>query len=161
MPEQRTVTFFRPSASCQVPDLGFLYELTFGRSTTGLVVEVGAFDGESFSNSSCLIARGWRAVLVEPVPEFAEKCRTQYASSPQVAVVESACGSRTGTLSMVKAGALSSASTAQIDEYRSIDWAQRSLSGATSSTVLYKDSINTVFVLRPGPGDRQASRGGA
>ena len=37
--------FYRPVASCQIPDLGFLYELTFGRRTDGLVVEVGAFDG--------------------------------------------------------------------------------------------------------------------
>lgn len=35
-------------------DLSSIYNFVFGYKTDGLFVEVGAYDGESFSNTSCL-----------------------------------------------------------------------------------------------------------
>lgn len=43
--------------TCQIPhfkSLSDIYTFVFGYKTSGLFVEVGAFDGESFSNTSCL-----------------------------------------------------------------------------------------------------------
>ena len=146
-----STSFFRPVASCQIPNLGFLLELTFGRRTSGLVVEVGAFDGESYSNSSCLIERGWSAVLVEPVPAYAALCRGRYSSS-SVVVIESACGASTGQVSMTQAGALSSANDSQVDEYRSVEWAKKSFDGAAVITVPMQtlDGILLEQNARPG-----------
>lgn len=36
----------------------------------GKFMELGAFDGVTFSNTYCLLERGWRGVLVEPSPTF-------------------------------------------------------------------------------------------
>lgn len=44
----------------------------------GYVLDIGAFDGETFSNSRKLIERGWRALLVEPSPFAFQKLLTLY-----------------------------------------------------------------------------------
>jgi FkbM family methyltransferase len=40
----------------------------FKDQPTGRLLDIGAFDGKTFSNSLALIEKGWRAVLVEPNP---------------------------------------------------------------------------------------------
>lgn len=140
-------TFFTPPANCQIPNLGFLYELVFGRREHGLVVEVGAFDGVSFSNSSCLIERGWQAILVEPVPEYAAQCRSQYTGVARVDVVEVACGAVVGTAPITKAGALSSMNLTQVDEYRSVEWAHRAVEASSTAQVTVT-TLDEVLVSR-------------
>jgi len=65
-----------------------LYEL-FDGAESGTIVEVGALDGRTHSVSYALEALGWRAVLIEPVPAQAERCR---AHRPGSAVVHAALG---------------------------------------------------------------------
>jgi FkbM family methyltransferase len=43
--------------------------------TSGFYIEVGAFDGRSFSVSSFLDDMGWEGLLVEAIPEMAEQCK--------------------------------------------------------------------------------------
>lgn len=43
--------------------------------TSGFYIEVGAFDGRSFSVSAFLDDMGWDGVLIEAIPEMAEKCK--------------------------------------------------------------------------------------
>ncbi len=81
-------SFFQPDSTCQVAHLGFIYELFFGQKLDGMFVEVGAFDPTELSNTSCLADRGWSGLLVEPVPDHAERCRLHYAANPSVDVVE-------------------------------------------------------------------------
>ena len=40
----------------------------------GTFVEVGAFDGWSYSHTVCLAQLGWRGLYIEPVPEHAALC---------------------------------------------------------------------------------------
>lgn len=40
----------------------------FATKTDGHLLDIGAFDGKTFSNSLALIERGWSGVLVEPNP---------------------------------------------------------------------------------------------
>jgi hypothetical protein len=47
------------SISCQIPDLRERYESLGLNPHTGYFLEVGAFDGESFSNTSFLADQGW------------------------------------------------------------------------------------------------------
>src|SRR5262245_29035772 len=56
------------SNSCQIPNLREQYESLGLSPHTGYFVEVGAFDGESFSNTSFLADQGWSGLYVEPVP---------------------------------------------------------------------------------------------
>ena len=48
------------SLTCQIPDLDKIYTKYFGEDTDRIFVEVGAFDGESVSNTSCLADAGWK-----------------------------------------------------------------------------------------------------
>jgi FkbM family methyltransferase len=54
---------------------------------SGVFVEAGAHDGLTQSNTAMLeLSRGWRGLLVEPIPELARRCR---ANRP-AAIVEQA-----------------------------------------------------------------------
>ena len=60
------------------------------KSTGGFYVEAGANDGVTQSNTALLARhRGWRGLLVEPVPELARRCRLLRPESivEQVALV--------------------------------------------------------------------------
>ena len=41
----------------------------FNNKRNGVFIDIGANDGETFSNSRQLILDGWNAVLVEPSPK--------------------------------------------------------------------------------------------
>jgi FkbM family methyltransferase len=58
----------------------------------GNLLDVGAYDGMSFSNSRRLIELGWSGALVEPLPQAAERCRALYRDNPRVSVQEYAIG---------------------------------------------------------------------
>src|ERR671923_2099072 len=69
--------------SCQIPNLGFLLDFFFGDVAVGTFVEVGAFDGYTYSNTWGLAAAGWRGFYIEPVASHAAQCRRgQFASPP-------------------------------------------------------------------------------
>lgn len=126
--------FYEPPRSCQIPNLGFLYELEFGRIADGYFVEVGAYDGETFSNSSFLADLGWQGVLIEPVPQFADACRERHRGN-NVLVVERAVGSASGSVTLQVAGGLSSTNEEQIHEYSQLDWAASLVRGGITITV--------------------------
>lgn len=123
--------FYTVSASCQISNLATLYSQKLGERFHGFFVEVGAYDGESFSNTSCLADKGWSGLLIEPVPEFAAQAAARHASNPGVRVIQKAVGREAGEVRISIAGALSSCSPEMVAEYRGIDWAQASLGGDT------------------------------
>ncbi len=65
-----------------------LYEL-FDGAASGTIVEAGALDGRTHSVSYALEAIGWKAVLIEPVPAQAERCRSH---RPHASVIHAALG---------------------------------------------------------------------
>ena len=126
---------YLPPDSCQIPELSDLYEMSFGTQRVGTVVEVGAFDGVTFSNTSCLIEVGWSAVLMEPVPEFAQQCRDRYRDNPDVRVLEVAAGDVNSTVVLGVAGSLTSADVEQLAEYDQVSWSARTVKGRVDITV--------------------------
>lgn len=127
--------YYSPPDSCQVRGLASLYELFFGKSDAGLFVEVGAFDGISFSNTSCLAEVGWTGLLIEPVPAFAALCRARYAHNPRVQVVEVAAGATSGEIDLLVAGTLTTANAELAAEYSEVPWAAGSAADAHTITV--------------------------
>jgi FkbM family methyltransferase len=130
--------FYQPSPTCQIPDLESLYEQFFGKRRQGLFIEVGAFDGTSFSNSSCLAEVGWQGVLIEPVPEYAAACRRHYSKNPNIKVVECAIGSDDAEIEIIKAGPLTTANQLQMDQYGKVDWSKDLAMSATKISVIQK-----------------------
>lgn len=127
LPKEAAHLFFKQEKSCQIPNLGFIYEEIFGQLTTGHVVEVGAYDGIFLSNSSCLIEQGWRGLLVEPVDHLAEACRQRYKSNENVKILQIAVGAGQGYADLFYMDTMSSMSQELKAEYETKDWAQRSL----------------------------------
>ena len=100
--------------TCQVPFLASLsdvYTFVFAYKTDGLFLEVGAYDGESFSNTSGLADIGWSGHYFEPVPQYADAARERHAgNAPRVQVHTLAVSDKDGDTIMVSAaGPFSSA----------------------------------------------------
>ncbi len=127
--------FYEPTDTCQIRYLGSLYEAVFGQRRDGFFVEVGAFDGISFSNSSCLAAVGWRGVLVEPVPTFAARCRERYADNPRVQVCECAVGADDREIELIVGGPLTTANELLAREYLDVGWAKNQMRDANTTSV--------------------------
>lgn len=114
------------ASSCQIPNLSSIYDFFFPEGR-GVIVEVGAFDGITFSNSSGLISKGWTALLIEPVPESYEKCKLKYSKNSNVELLNLAVGANQGSLEINLAGALSSGDPKTIFEYKKTAWAKKHL----------------------------------
>ncbi len=63
------------SQTCQIPNLDKIYIEYFGKCINNrMFIEVGAYDGETVSNTSCLADAGWRGIYVEPITSHYVKC---------------------------------------------------------------------------------------
>src|SRR5216683_8405461 len=120
---------YRPHPSCQIPNLGELLANYFGRKTDGTFVEVGAFDGETCSNTSFLADLGWRGVYVEPVPSYAAACRNRHRANADVSVVPCAVGAAEQPITLSIGHVLTTGDAAMASAYRQIDWARGLQSG--------------------------------
>jgi hypothetical protein len=109
----RCARHYPTANTCQVPffkGLSDVYTFVFGYKCEGLFVEVGAYDGESFSNTSGLADLGWRGHYIEPIPAYAAACAARHAgSAPRVQVHALCIGERDGeAVSLSAAGPFSS-----------------------------------------------------
>jgi len=101
---------------CQVPHVSSLHDVlafALGYRERGLFVEVGAYDGESFSNTAGLADLGWSGHYLEPIPKYAAACAARHAASVRAGRVKvhTACaGERDGeTVRLSTAGPFTSA----------------------------------------------------
>lgn len=138
-------SFYNPSPSCQIPELASLYSLFLGERSHGFFVECGAFDGISYSNSSCLADAGWNGVLIEPIPEYAKMCRERYQSNPRIQVIETAVGASEEQIDITIAGPLTTSNNLLLQSYNEIQWAKAAVSDARTISVPQKtlDAILT------------------
>jgi len=90
----------------------------------GTFVEVGAYDGDAFSNSSCLADAGWSGYYIEPIPEYALKCELRHAKN-RVKVFHLAISDSDGTLELNLGEALTTASSDTLAAYKDIHWAKQ------------------------------------
>ena len=137
--------FYPTNEFCQIAGLGHLLELYLGRRSDGTFVEVGANDGVYVSNTWGPAAKGWRGIMVEPVPELARQCEVNHRRHPNVTVVHSAVGPPlVSQIEIHVAGALSTASPEVFSEYGGLDWARGQLTGArTTVPCVTLDSLLT------------------
>lgn len=74
--------------------------LNYFCDSTGTVLDIGANDGITFSNSRALIERGWKATLVEPSPIAYKKLSAQYHQHAYVITCECAIATSTGMVTL-------------------------------------------------------------
>ena len=83
----------------------------------GVFIEAGANDGYTQSNTYHLERfRGWRGLLIEPIPELCERCRRERPGSTVVQAALVGPGHAGGTIGMSFAGLMSVAENAFGDE---------------------------------------------
>ena len=66
---------------------------SYRRSYAPCMIDVGANNGQSWSNSRLFGEIGWKLILIEPLPKFANDCRLFYSGNDNVVVIESAISS--------------------------------------------------------------------
>lgn len=127
--DHRHESYYPESSSCQIPNLSFLYEKFLGRKDHGFFVEVGAYDGLFVSNSWGLAERGWGGLLIEAQEDACRSCQKNHRRHPNVRVIHSAVGAPgQKRLTLVKAGALTTANSALAWEYAGVQWSAGHLS---------------------------------
>lgn len=123
--------YYKVSETCQIPRLAEIYELFFGKKPDGIFVEVGAFDGEYVSNTSCLADLGWTGHYIEPVKEYYEKCCARHAKNKNVTVHNTGIGSKQGEeIEIATLGPISTLRSDSLENYQNIDWAREELPDA-------------------------------
>jgi FkbM family methyltransferase len=74
-----------------------LIVLDYFKGFKGKLLDVGANDGVTFSNSCLLIQQGWEAVLLEPSEVACDKLRSSYGCSTNVLICYWGLASEEGT----------------------------------------------------------------
>jgi FkbM family methyltransferase len=73
-------------------------------SFTGTLLDIGANDGKTLSNSLALIERGWSAVLVEPAKTPFSKLSDLHKDNSRIQCVNLAIGTQNGELKFYSSG---------------------------------------------------------
>lgn len=126
-PKSPVSAFYPQQPTCQIHNLFHLLSKFLGERENGYFVEVGAYDGLFASNTWGLAERGWRGLLIEPVPELADACRRNYAHREGIRVAQVAIGDSNKEIVLHLAGTLTTANTKIHQEYAGIDWARNAL----------------------------------
>jgi FkbM family methyltransferase len=114
----------KPSSTCQVTKLDQIIATHLGSDKKGQFVEVGAYDGERFSNTSWLADNGWRGLYLEPSPEFSRLCKLRHCLN-KAKVLNLAAGEEESHATLMQIGSLSTMSTDALEEYEHLPWARR------------------------------------
>jgi FkbM family methyltransferase len=122
-PRFRRPTEYRFPPTCQIPDLADRYRELFGElKTDGTFAEVGAYDGDDFSNTSGLADLGWAGLYVEPVPRYARACARRHAANAGVTVAQCAVGREVAQVDLHFGEGLTTVRQDQVEVYEQIDW---------------------------------------
>lgn len=111
------------SSSCQIPDIREKLSTLGLAGRTGTFVEVGAFDGDSFSNTSFLADQGWTGLYIEPIPKYYRLTRVRHVLN-RVNCENCGIAPNRGTAVISMMGALSTMNSGTVEAYKTIAWAR-------------------------------------
>lgn len=137
--------FYKVNNGNQVVDYSGICTRYFGCKEVGFVVDVGAHEGYSWSNSYPLIMAGWSGLLIEPHPTFVGKIRETYKdlASNRITIVEKAMSNYKGEAILYDAGSLTTLKPAMLDAYAQIEWAKGENQNRTF--IVNVDKLNDVL----------------
>ena len=121
---------FQNPTSCQISDLETIYN-HFGPECPKTFIDVGAFDGFTYSNTWALAVNGWEGIMVEPDPESANLCRENLVPYENVQIIEAAVTTEKGPLKLFRGQELGTLSTQMESEYKSKGWSSANMKGET------------------------------
>jgi FkbM family methyltransferase len=106
---------------CQIETLPDILYDHFGDKRDGLFVEIGAFDGYTWSNTYGLAELGWHGILVEPQPDQYAKLVELYRDNPRVITENCAVGNRMGKVDLFYGGSIATILPEMVDLYHKMD----------------------------------------
>lgn len=115
---------YNVSPSCQITDLNNIYEKYFDETAQNIFIEVGAYDGESFSNTSCLADMGWTGYYFEPISYFANKCHERHKNNKNIKVFGNGISSKEGMNKFYFGNTLTTSNVDAVDAYKQIEWSK-------------------------------------
>lgn len=131
---------FNVSPSCQIKQLVSIYDKYFKEKNNGIFVEIGAYDGESYSNTSCLADAGWRGVYVEPVKEYYTKCKKRHEHN-DVIVLNNSVGVEEKDVLLYVAGPITTTKVSQLEMYRDVNWLNNRKQSEEKCTQISLESV--------------------
>jgi FkbM family methyltransferase len=83
---------YKTSFTCQIPNLHIIYKTYFGDKPIGSFVEVGAYDGITYSNTYGLAEMGWHGLYIEAIEEYYKNCYVIHSDHPNIDIVNACVG---------------------------------------------------------------------
>ena len=64
----------------------WVVEHVFNEKRDGFFVEVGAYDGHRWSNTTSLIESNWSGILIEPIDRYFKSCQERYKDNRKIQI---------------------------------------------------------------------------
>ena len=121
----------------------------FGDKADGRFLDVGAFDGKTFSNTLALVERGWSGVCVEPSPTVFPALLELHGGNERVSLVQAVVASQWGWVEFWDSGGDAISTT--VEAHRDL-WRDK---GAKNYRTVTMPAITPANLLArfPGPFD--------
>jgi FkbM family methyltransferase len=111
-----------------------------------LFFEIGAYDGDTNSLTASLADSGWKGVYVEPIKEYADRCKERHKDN-DVIVIQKACSDRTSEIILYGNGQVTTGSEDMIKCWPSyylhkaggVDWSHQTTVSTTTLTILMQE----------------------
>ena len=110
------------SDKCQIPGLEEIYLKYFGYKENGTYVEVGGYDGISWSNTFGLASIGWNGLIFEPQIDSYVKCLKNYKYFKNVKIINCCVGDYTGKTDFYIGGQLATMKLDIVKDYNNVSW---------------------------------------
>lgn len=98
------MSYYQVEESCQIHNLPDILLSVFGERNNGTFVEVGAYDGRTYSNTYGLAKLGWRGWYIEGIKEFYERCVGNHKGRVNITCINAFIGDHVGTRAVYKFG---------------------------------------------------------
>jgi len=129
---------------CQIKNLDIIYNEYFKDKTNGFFVEVGAFDGVSFSNTTPLVNCGWKGIYLEPVKEYFDRLQKNLGNNKNLTLLQYAISDIEEEQTINVMNTLTTLNNNMVDIYKNISWAIPSVNILKKENVLCK-KLTTVL----------------
>ena len=83
---------FTDTKTSQVSELHKIYDEYFDSDKDGFFVEVGAYDGHRWSNTTSLIESDWSGILIEPIDRYFKSCQERYKGNRKIQIYNCCIG---------------------------------------------------------------------
>jgi len=108
---------YKKGYMCQISNLVDIYMDMFGYKDDGYFVEVGAWDGMQWSNTSGLLDAGWTGVYFEPQTEVFAKLVTNHGYNSNAILINKALSDYVGSTRLYLGGSVSTIHRKTRDNY--------------------------------------------